>query len=139
MYNVACPRSGETKLGLRIKIASNLKITHFLDVTLNLNNGKHYPYRKPNDTPLYVHRQSNHPPCILKHLPAAISRRLTDLSDDAEMFAGSADLYNEALKASGYVEKVEFMEERKAQRQCMNKRIRNRRVTWFNPRSAAMF
>ena len=37
------------ELGLNITIDSNIKITNFLDITLNLNNGKHYSYRKPND------------------------------------------------------------------------------------------
>ena len=53
------------ELGLHITIDSNLKITNFLDITLNLNNGKHYPYRKPNDRPMYIHKQSNHPPNII--------------------------------------------------------------------------
>ena len=66
------------KLGLNITIDSNLKITNFLDITLNLNNGKHYPYRKPNDRPMYIHKQSNHPPNIIKNLPASISRRISD-------------------------------------------------------------
>ena len=35
--------------GLRITIQANLKVVNFLDITLNLNNGKYYPYRKPND------------------------------------------------------------------------------------------
>ena len=52
-------------LGLRITIQTNLKVTDFLDVTLNLSTGKFRPYRKPNDRPLFVHRQSNHPPGIL--------------------------------------------------------------------------
>ena len=66
-------------LNLRITIQTNLKTVNFLDVTLNLCNGKYYPYRKPNDRPLYINRLSNHPPSILKHLSAAISRRLTDI------------------------------------------------------------
>jgi len=106
-------------------------------VTLNLNTEKHYPYRKPNDTPLYVHRRSNHPPCILNHLPAAIGRRLTDLSNDAEVFAETAGPYNEALKASGHETKVEFMEKRKGQQRGAPKRARkrdrSRKITWFNP------
>ena len=65
-------------LGLRITIETNLKTVNFLDVTLNVCtcNGKYYPYRKPNNRPLYINRLSNHPPSILKHLPAAIGRRL---------------------------------------------------------------
>ena len=53
-------------LGLRITIQTNLKIVNFLDVTFNLSNGKFYPYRKPNDKPLYINRLSNHPPSILR-------------------------------------------------------------------------
>ena len=58
------------ELGLNITIDSNLKITNFLDNTLNLDNGKHYPYRKPNERPMYIHKQSNHPPNIIniRHL-----------------------------------------------------------------------
>ena len=51
--------------GLKITIDVNKKIINFLDVTLNLNNGSYEPYSKPNNTPLYVHRESNHPPSII--------------------------------------------------------------------------
>ena len=62
-------------IGLRITIQTILLTVNFLEVTLNLCNEEYYPYRKPNDRPLYINRQSNHPPLILKHLPTAISRR----------------------------------------------------------------
>ena len=75
-------------LGLRITIQSNLKIVNFLDITLNLCNGKYYPYRKPNDRPLYINKLSNHAPSILKKLAAAVSRRLTDISYDEEVGCG---------------------------------------------------
>jgi len=48
--------------GLRITIECNIQQANFLDVTFNLSNGKYWPYRKPNDIPLYIHRESNHPP-----------------------------------------------------------------------------
>ena len=57
------------ELGLRITIQTNLKVADFLDVTLNLNSESYYPYRKPNDRPVYIHTQSNHPPNIIKNLP----------------------------------------------------------------------
>jgi hypothetical protein len=65
-----------SELGLKITIDCNLKVTNFLDITLNLQNGKHYPYRKPNDRPAYISKFSNLPPIITKNLPASISRRL---------------------------------------------------------------
>ena len=60
------------KQGLNISISTNLKICNFLDVTLNLTDGTHYLYRKPNNETLYIDTNSNHPPTIIKHLPAAI-------------------------------------------------------------------
>ena len=55
--------------GFQIIIEINLKITDFLNIYLDLENHKFYPYRKPNDTPLYVHRESNHPLYIFKTTP----------------------------------------------------------------------
>ena len=57
-----------------------MKITDFLDINLELDNDKFYPYRKPNDTPLYVHRESNHPLNILKQLLKMTSEPLSNLS-----------------------------------------------------------
>ena len=47
---------------LRITIDVNHKIVNFLDVTFNLDSGVYKPYMKPNDTLLYVNKNSNHPP-----------------------------------------------------------------------------
>ena len=73
-----------------------------MDVTLNLNKGTHEPYNKPNNVPLYVHKASNHPPSILKNIPLAINRRLSEISSDQECFNKSAPIYQEALSNSGY-------------------------------------
>ena len=47
---------------LKITVETNLKSLNFLDVNLNLETKVHKPYRKPNDCPMYVHADSNHPP-----------------------------------------------------------------------------
>ena len=65
------------ELGLQITAQSNLKIVNYLDVTLNLSNGKYYSYRKPDNYPLYINAKSNHPLSIIKHLPASISNRIS--------------------------------------------------------------
>ena len=39
---------------LNITIDTNLKVTDFLDVTFDLETGKYYPYRKPNNTTEYI-------------------------------------------------------------------------------------
>ena len=121
-------------LGLRVTIDANLKITNFLDLTLNLRSGKYCPYRKPNDTPLYINRSSNHPPSILKNLPTAVSRRLTQISSDEEIFNEAAPLYDDALKISGYNDRLKYDEIwMKRSPHQRKKRSRERKITWFNP------
>ena len=55
------------KHGLKITIEANKKVVNFLDVTLNLANGKYLPYNKPGNIPLYVNKKSNHPPRIIEN------------------------------------------------------------------------
>ena len=90
------------KTSLRITIQANLKVVNFLDITLNLNNGKYHPYRKPNDKPVYIHKQCNLPPNIIKNLPDSISRRVSDISHDKEILNQAAPLYEDALKSCSY-------------------------------------
>ena len=123
-------------LGLKITIQTNLRTVNFLDMTLDLLCGKHFPYRKPNDTPSYIHKSSNHPPPILRNIPAAISRRITDTSSDEAAFQQAAPIYNTALRASGYSETITFLTERKESSSrpgITRKNHRPRKVIWFNP------
>ena len=115
--------------GLRITVETNLRTVNFLDVTFNLDTGKYYPYRKPNDRPLYIHKNSNHPPQIIRNLPTAISKRVSGISSDQDVFSAAAPLYNDALAASGYQEKIEFTETKTPSKACR----RHRNITWFNP------
>lgn len=121
------------QLGLRITIQTNLKIANFLDVTLNLSNGKYYPYRKPNDQPMYINRQSNHPHSIVKNIPDAVSRRITALSHDRAVFDQAAPLYNDALRRSGFTSNIRFDSNDHQQPPKVRARTRRRKITWFNP------
>ena len=115
--------------GLKIKIESNLKIANFLDVTLNLCNGRFYPYRKPNDQPTYINALSNHPPKILRNLPAAIGKRISDLSCDQDAFSEAVPIYERALSDSGFTGKLSFLDHGNTG----GKRKRRRNIIWFNP------
>ena len=119
-------------MGLRITIETNLKIVNFLDITLNLNNGKVYPYRKPNDKPVYVHSLSDHPSAIINNIPDSINRRLTDISSDETIFEEATPPYEEALKASGYENKMEFLSARKESKK-KSRNNRPRQIIWFSP------
>ena len=59
---------------------SKSKSGWILDLTLDLNTGLYKPFMKPNDTPVYVNKSSNHPPKILKNIPASVNRRLSNTS-----------------------------------------------------------
>ena len=72
------------KFGLKITAESNLHVVNFLDVTCDLSTGKYKPYRKPNDDPLYINKNSNHPPSILRQLPTSINKRISTLSSDKQ-------------------------------------------------------
>ena len=57
---------------------------------------------KPNNTPLYVHKESNHPPNIIKNIPESINKRLSAISSNEAVFNEAAPKYQEALSKSGY-------------------------------------
>ena len=96
------------KNNLRITIEANKKVVNFLDVTLDLTTEKYKPYSKPIATPLYVHSKSNHPPCIIKNIPEAINKRLSEISSDADTFKEAAPPYQQALQKSGYSYTLKF-------------------------------
>ena len=93
--------------GLNITIQTNMKIVNYLDVTFDLTNGTYCPYRKPNDHPQYINTKSNHPPNIIKQIPASINRRISDNSSNEDAFNKAKPVYNSALKASSYTETPE--------------------------------
>lgn len=121
------------KNNLRITIEANKKIVNFLDVTLDLTTEKYKPYSKPTTTPLYVHSKSNHPPCIIKNIPEAINKRLSEISSDEEAFIETAPPYQEALQKSGYSYTLQFTPPQQSPEPSNNKRKRQRNIIWFNP------
>ena len=47
-------------VGFSTDIETNSKVVDFLDITFNLSNDIYNPYKKPNDTLLYINKSSNH-------------------------------------------------------------------------------
>ena len=62
------------KYGLAITIKTNRFVVNFLDIQFNLRNSTFKPYRKPNNEPVYVHKDSNHLLQVLKELPKTIGK-----------------------------------------------------------------
>ena len=81
--------------------------------------------------PLYVHKQSNHPPSILRNIPESIKKRLSEISSDKECFDKAKGVYQDALDKSGYKYNLSY----KAPTPDSSQKSRNRQrnITWFNP------
>ena len=87
---------------LNITIEANKKTVDFLDITLDLRTGIYKPYRKANSSINYLHKDSYHPPSIMKNLPKSIEIRLSNNSVNEETFKEAAGPYNAALKENGH-------------------------------------
>ena len=66
--------------GLDIIIKCNMKVVNYLGVTFSLNGGTYKPYTKPNNEIKYIHKNSNHPPNVIRQIPLSIESRLSTLS-----------------------------------------------------------
>ena len=110
---------------------------NFLDITLDLNSGLYTPFMKDNNTIHYIHTKSNHPPSVIKNIPASINNRLSRNSVNSEIFNSSTQPYEDALSASEYNFEFKFDESVKQQQRQQsnnnNKKKRSRNITWFNP------
>ena len=90
---------------------------------------KYYPYRKPNDDPLYINSRSNHPSSILSQLPRSINNKLSRLSWDEATFKTASAPYQDALKRSNYDNILTYNE---ADSTTTNQRNRSRNIISFN-------
>ena len=75
---------------LKILVKTGKTSINFLDINFCLNSESYRPYRKPNGEPLYINRHSNHPLTILSRLPQTISKRISSLSYNFELFSWAA-------------------------------------------------
>ena len=71
---------------LNITIEANLPTVNYVDETLVLQKDTYLPYRKPDNPPVYINNCWNHPPTVIKELPKSISKRVSDLSSNEEIF-----------------------------------------------------
>ena len=84
---------------------------------------------KPNSTPCYVHKDSNHPKAILENIPKSVNKRLSTISSNKQVFDQASPPYQEALKRSGYDFKLNFEPPSPSQKS----KNRKRNITYFNP------
>ena len=88
--------------GLSITCEINKMIVDILDVQFNLKDQTHEPYRNSNNEPTYIYKQSNHPANIIADIPKVISKHLTNISCNNNVFERNNDIYQTALKDSDF-------------------------------------
>ena len=114
---------------LKIVVNVNMVKVDFLDIHLNIETGITRPFKKPNNTLQYIHKDSNHPKNIKKNIPEMIGKRLSSLSSTRQIFEEEKMPYEEALKQSGYSTSLSYDENTRQPK----KKNRRRKIIWFNP------
>ena len=124
-----------TENNLKITVEANQNTTNFLDITMDMQTGEYKPYMKPNNRPLYIHKEGNHPPSIIKNIPENINKRLTAISSNEAVFKKAAPIYQEALQRSGYTYELKYQPSTNINKhqKAKEERKRHRNITWFNP------
>ena len=111
---------------------TDLKMVNFLDVEMNLNTGTYQPYRKPDNMPVYINRKSNYPSIIIKEIPKAIAKRISDISSSEIAFSESIPIYSYALRKSGFHDNITFIP-KTTNTKTKKKKSRKRKIIWLNP------
>ena len=65
--------------GLPITAKTNLNVVVFFNVNFDLIQDVYRPYKKSNEDPLYLDRNSNHPLTVIKQITKAQSKRISDI------------------------------------------------------------
>ena len=86
----------------------------------------------------YINKESNHPPNIKADIPKAISKRLTSISCNKNVFDRNFDIYQTALKNSGFDGTIIYNDQSE---QANNANIEEanqarklkRAIIWYNP------
>ena len=119
------------EFGFRLDVTIDLKITDYLDVTLNLYSGTVSPFRKRNQDLRNVNMGSSHPIQVFKHVPKGIEQRLSNNSSNKEIFERSKQEYEEALKNDGYRINSEYRNRDESSTQ--RRRNKPKKILWLNP------
>ena len=120
------------EMGLEITVEKDLTKVNFLDITLDLSEETFEQYRKPNDKPNYVNVESNHPKMIIKNIPKAVNRRLSEISCSNDKFIKHRDIYQNALNNSGHKHKLQY-ENNDRSGETKKTKKRKRKILYFNP------
>jgi hypothetical protein len=115
---------------LSVTIQANLKVANFLNVTLDLNSELYKPFMKSINAISYINKDSNHPPSIVRNIPAVVNMRLCSILSNEAVFNAAAPPYQEALAARGFAHTLRL---EPPTNPSNSKRNRFRKGVYFNP------
>ena len=72
---------------------------------------------------------TNHPKTVVKHIPKSVNERLGNISSNNKVFEEAKGEYVKALSASGYSEKLIYIE--KKDKTNITKSNRQRNILWY--------
>ena len=82
--------------------------------------------------PVYINKKSNHPPTIIKDIPKAIAKRISEISSSEVVFNVSIPISSDALRKCGFHDNITFIP--KTTNSKTNKgKSRKGKIIWFNP------
>ena len=115
--------------GLKITCEAGKQGTDYLDLYFDLKYDKYRQWRKPNSNPLYVHKDSNHPPQVLKEIPNMIEKMVSKNSSSKAEFDKVKREYQNSLKNSGFEKKLQYRPDVPKPKVP----ARRKKEIWYNP------
>ena len=106
-------------LGFKIEISFAIKVTNFLDVTVNLPDNTYKPFLMTNQYPSYIDVNSNQPSFIIKQVLKAANARICRLSSNKNIFHERSKMHIETHKRSGFKEEFIHQETKIDQKQLI--------------------
>ena len=91
-----------------ITIEANFHTVNYLGATFDFRKDAYLPHRKPDSPPAYINNCSKHPPTVIKQLPISISKQLSELPSNEEIFEKTKRAYRDALNKRGFQEKLSY-------------------------------
>ena len=89
---------------------------------------------KPNNEPVYINKNSNHPLQVLKELPKTIEKRISNISSSKEIFDISKPIYEKTLNEYGFQHKLLYQENViNNTDDNQEKKKRKQNIIWYNP------
>ena len=102
-------------------------------MTFDLDKNICKPYQKPNNSPIYISKNLNHSPNILKQLSKSTAEHISEASSSEDIFHKSIKVYSKVLKESSFTDELKYLPNEVQQLENNERRKCKREIIWLNP------